>query len=131
MHDAGKIFIGLAIFLAIVTSPFWYHQVTGARAELPEVVHPADYEQCVAATEYMRVFHMELLNQWRDDVVRGGDREHVTPEGKVFEKSLSRTCLTCHENKEEFCDRCHAFAAVTPYCWSCHVESRGGNDGNG
>ena len=27
--------------------------------------------------------------------------------------SLSNTCLDCHSNKAEFCDRCHNYASVT------------------
>lgn len=126
MHDAGKIIIGLLIFLAIVTSPMWYHLVMGAEPTPPELILPTDYDKCVESTEYMRVQHMDLLNEWRDDVVRNGDREHVAQDGTVYEKSLSRTCMTCHDNKEQFCDRCHTYAAVTPYCWSCHVEPREG-----
>jgi hypothetical protein len=32
--------------------------------------------------------------------------------------------MGCHVNKSEFCDRCHDYTAVTPYCWECHVEPR-------
>jgi len=67
---------------------------------------------------------MDLLNQWRDDVVRRADRIHVGRDGKEYDKSLSRTCMSCHSNKTEFCDRCHNYAAVAPYCWECHVEPR-------
>jgi hypothetical protein len=38
--------------------------------------------------------------------------------------SLTRTCLDCHSNKAEFCDRCHTYMAVDPYCWDCHVEPK-------
>lgn len=124
MHDAGKIFIGLVIFLAVVTSPMWYHMVAGAKPTPPDLVLPADYDKCVESTEYMRVQHMDLLNEWRDDVVRRGDRTHVAPDGTEYDKSLSRTCMTCHDNKEQFCDRCHTYAAVTPYCWTCHVDPK-------
>lgn len=124
MHDAGKIFIGLAIFVAIVTAPMWYHVVAGAKPAPPDLVLPTEYDKCVEATEYMRVNHMELLNQWRDDVVRRDDRNYVAHDGTVYDKSLSRTCMNCHDNKEQFCDRCHTYAAVTPYCWSCHVDPK-------
>jgi hypothetical protein len=39
--------------------------------------------------------------------------------------SLTGTCLTgCHTNKAEFCDRCHNYAAVSVYCWDCHVDPK-------
>ena len=31
----------------------------------------------------------------------------------------------CHANKAEFCDRCHNYAAVKPYCWDCHIDTKG------
>jgi hypothetical protein len=125
MYDTGKIVSGLVIFLALVTSPMWWHKVRGAEPEPPELVLPTQSTSCVAPTEYMRSLHMDLLNQWRDDVVRHGDREYVGSDGTVHDKSLSRTCMGCHNNKGEFCDRCHGYAGVTPYCWNCHVEPEG------
>jgi len=75
----------------------------------------------------MRASHMDLLNQWRDDVVRVGNRDYKsTLTGKTFDMSLSRTCMDCHSNKADFCDRCHDFLSVDPYCWDCHVEPKGG-----
>ncbi len=125
MNDAGKIIGGLVIFLLLVTSPMWYHLAAGNEAGEPELVIPAAAgEVCVADAEYMRAFHMDLLNEWRDEVVRKGDRIHVAPDGKEYDRSLSRTCMGCHTNKAEFCDRCHDYAAVTPYCWGCHVEPK-------
>jgi hypothetical protein len=38
--------------------------------------------------------------------------------------SLQNTCMQCHPNKAEFCDRCHNYASVKPYCWDCHVEPK-------
>jgi hypothetical protein len=70
----------------------------------------------------MRAEHMQLLDVWRDSVVRESKRIYVNPEGKEFNMSLSNTCLDCHSNKAEFCDRCHDYASVQPYCWSCHIE---------
>ena len=75
------------------------------------------------STEYMKAEHMQLLDVWRDSVVREGQRIYVNPEGKEFNMSLSNTCLDCHSNKAEFCDRCHHYASVRPYCWSCHIEN--------
>ena len=74
----------------------------------------------------MRREHMQLLARWRDDVVRRGQRVYVASDGRHFDKSLTGTCLGCHENKAAACDRCHAYLAVQPYCWECHVDPKGG-----
>jgi hypothetical protein len=124
MYDAGKVLSGLVIFLALVTSPMWFHLVAGTETGPPDLVLPTNSETCVQSKEYMRALHMDLLNQWRDDVVRNNDHDHVAPDGTVYDKSLSRTCMSCHSNKQEFCDRCHDYAGVNPYCWDCHVEPR-------
>jgi hypothetical protein len=122
MHDAGKIIVGLVIFLAIVTSPIWYHSLTGADPGPPELRITSESPDCVAPTPYMRALHMDLLNQWRQDSVRTEDATYVGLGGKVYQKSLSGTCLSCHSNKGEFCDRCHEYVGVKPYCWDCHLE---------
>ena len=71
----------------------------------------------------MRNSHMQLLVDWREQVVRDNQRQFTSYTGKVYEKSLTRTCLQCHTNKAEFCDRCHRYAAVSgPYCWDCHND---------
>ena len=73
-----------------------------------------------ASDEYMKDNHMQLLDEWRNDVVRDGSREYESASGQVYEKSLDGTCLECHSNREEFCDSCHDYASVDPYCWDCH-----------
>ena len=125
MYDAGKIIVGLVVFLALATSPLWYNAVSSAPVTEPELKLPTDSTQCVEATDYMRSSHMDLLNQWRDVVVREGTREYVSElTGKTYDMSLSRTCMDCHSNKAEFCDACHTYTAVSPYCWDCHVEPK-------
>ena len=84
---------------------------------------PAGERQCVAPVAYMRTSHGDLLLEWRDRVVRAGERVFTAPDGRVRELSLVRTCLACHQ-KAEFCDRCHQYVAVAPECWSCHVDPR-------
>ena len=90
--------------------------------KLPNLTLPVNQKQCVAPISYMRASHMQLLLQWRRDVVRRGDRKYVAFDGKVYDMSLTKTCLGCH-NKEQFCGRCHTYAGVSgPYCWNCHNE---------
>ena len=126
MRDAGKIIGGLIIFLGLMTSPLWFNAFSAGSVEPPELSSPPNgSEECVEGVEYMRAFHMDLLNEWRDEVVREGNRDYVsTANGRTFDMSLSRTCVDCHSNKAEFCDRCHTYMAVDPYCWDCHVEPK-------
>ena len=124
MYDSGKILLGLIVFVGLFTSPIWQDLASGESASKPNIILPADEDikECVAATEYMRTSHMDLLNEWRDKVVRDEERIYTSPGCKEFEMSLSNTCTNCHSNKSEFCDRCHDYLGVTPYCWNCHVE---------
>jgi len=120
MHDGGKVIIGLIIFLALITFPLWYNVATGKAGYVPELEKATD-GPCVRDTIYMKANHMDLLNDWRDEVVRSGDRFYQHADLGRVEKSLSNTCLSCHENKDKFCDRCHDYMGVEPYCWDCHI----------
>lgn len=122
MRDRYAIMAALVVFVGLVTSPFWYARVSGAPSKAPEIKLPAGETACVMDVEYMRSSHMDLLMTWRDDVVRRQDRVFTSPAGVTHTKSLTATCLKCHDNKAEFCDRCHDYAGVAPYCWDCHVD---------
>jgi hypothetical protein len=127
MYDAGKVIPALVIFLVLITFPVWYNAASGKSSYVPEPKIVTTETACVAPTEYMKVAHMELLNQWRDEVVRQGKREYTAFNGKVYDKSLTNTCMHCHYNKEEFCDQCHNYTAVgQPECWMCHNVPKGG-----
>lgn len=128
MYDKGKVITGLALFLGVATFPFWINM--GATDTMPKPILAEALEgkddngaplQCVESADYMRANHMLLLNDWRDSVVRDNNRVYVNSMGKPFEKSLTKTCLACHTNKEQFCEACHKSVAVQPYCWSCHL----------
>jgi len=124
MYDAGKIITGLLIFLCLITSPIWYNLAMGKAAIRPDPKLPAKETECVAPKATMVATHMAILNDWRDDVVRGDAQEYVSPTGKRFTMSLSQGCMRCHPNKAEFCDQCHNYVDVSPYCWQCHVEPK-------
>jgi len=64
---------------------------------------------------------MKLLNTWRDEVIRQDKRLYETADGRVYDMSLTKTCMKCHESKAQFCDQCHNYVGVTPYCWDCHT----------
>ncbi len=123
LYNKGLILAGLAVFLVAATSPFWDN--FGKAAPGPDPVLSAKAKAaktCVRSKAYMLANHMQLLNEWRNAVVRDGKRIYVAPDGKRYTMSLSNTCLGCHNNKAEFCDRCHNYASVRPYCWDCHID---------
>jgi len=124
MYGKGKILIGLGVFLALVTFPFYSN--LGKVDAVPEpsldtpVINAMSVKECVESEAFMESEHMQLLNHWRDMLVREGQKTYVNSKGKEFDISLQNTCLNCHSNKEQFCDRCHNYLAVKPYCWDCH-----------
>ena len=126
IYDKGKIFLGLAIFIALVASPFWYNPVFGTGAkEPPKLKMPADpAAKCVLPKAEMRAAHMQVIYDWRETVVRGGGRTVRLADGREMKMSLSNTCLGCHEGKKQFCDTCHEYLAVRPFCWDCHFDPK-------
>ncbi len=120
MYDGGKIIPGLIIFVLFITFPIWYNRGNAGTVPQPEL--PKNYKQCVLPDADMRAEHMQLLNRWRDLVLRTGDRSFDVKIGDtMYQKSLMNTCMQCHTSKKKFCDRCHTYASVKPYCWDCHV----------
>ena len=124
MYNGGKIIIGIVIFVGLITLPFWF---SGEKAtakpdpklDTPEILKLAETERtCVESKDYMKREHMKMLNEWRDWVVRDGLTIYVNAEGKEYTMSLQNTCMKCHSNKTKFCDECHNYASVKPYCWS-------------
>ena len=82
---------------------------------------------CVESKEYMKANHMQILDVWRNEVVREGNRIYTNSMGKEYNISLSsgeESCLGCHGDKAEFCDKCHTYASVEPYCWDCHIDPK-------
>jgi hypothetical protein len=80
---------------------------------------------CVAPPEEMRRNHMAMLKHQRDRTMRLGERG-----AKV---SLN-ACINCHAGKTsgsvigsrtEFCESCHAYAAVKLDCFECHQAKAG------
>jgi len=121
MHNGGKIILGLVIFLILITFPIWYNIANDKAGYVPELEKAVRGDNCVRDSNYMTANHMDLLNEWRDQVVRENDRYEIGSDGVRFERSLSNTCLNCHVNKDKFCDKCHDYMGVQPYCWDCHL----------
>lgn len=123
MYNKGTIIPGLLIFVLIVIFPILYNGLEAG--DMPKPAAPPGGEtKCVKDTGYMRSSHMQLLNEWRDSVLRDGNRVTVEVEGKIYRKGLQTACMKCHSNKEKFCDSCHEYASVKPYCWDCHLSPK-------
>ncbi|OED41902.1 hypothetical protein AB833_08685 [Chromatiales bacterium (ex Bugula neritina AB1)] len=81
-------------------------------------------DQCVADTDTMRRNHMDLIVHQRDETVIKGLRDE--PFSLV-------ECVECHAQTDvsgqplridaegQFCESCHAYAAVSIDCFSCHA----------
>jgi hypothetical protein len=122
MRDRPLILSALLLFLLAVTFPFW-HNLAAKTGTPPNLRKPVSAKQCVAPAAYMKASHMELLSRWREQAVREGQRTYTAPDGRTYDINLTQTCLQqCHENKAEFCDRCHLYVGLSgPYCWDCHA----------
>lgn len=123
LYDGGKIIAGLAVFVGLFVFPFIYDLTEANKRPEPKVDTPViqqmEVKKCVEPKSFMRAEHMKLLNNWRDSI-RVSEREYVGEGGARHNISLQNTCMKCHSNKDKFCDECHNYLAVTPYCWDCH-----------
>lgn len=85
----------------------------------------AGLSACVQPTPFMRRNHMELIQHQRDATVHHGVRG--------TRHSLA-ACIECHVStgrdghpvavnaEHQFCQACHAFAAVKVDCFDCHAS---------
>ena len=133
MYNSGKIIAGIIIFLLFATFPFYSNIGKVSAKPEPKLDTPAikqaqaelgKKEVCIESKEFMRAEHMQLLNKWRDSALRDGKRLYIASDGRTYDINLQNTCMKCHSNKKQFCDVCHNYAAVTPYCWGCHLAPK-------
>jgi hypothetical protein len=133
LYDGGKIIAGLIIFVGLAAFPFYYNIGKANPKPEPKLDTPAikqwekehGKKECIESKAFMRAEHMQLLNNWRDSVVRDNERQYVsTTSGKHFNMSLQNDCMQCHSNKKKFCDECHNYMAVKPFCWDCHIAPK-------
>lgn len=129
MYNKALIATLVILFVGVITFPFWYGKIVAGAGSAPKLeLPPGGQKQCVEATEYMRKNHVDLLIRWRDWVVRDGDLKYSASDGKEYTMSLTTTCMGCHSNKANFCDRCHDYVPVKPRCWTCHTfPEKGGS----
>ncbi len=126
MYDRGLTFTALGVLALLGAFPILWLLVNGGGGEPPELAQPRDTAGCVESVDYMRRAHMDLLETWRNTVVRDGQRSFTTEDGREMEMSLTGTCLACHGPKDEFCGKCHDYSGVKPDCWHCHLDVEGG-----
>ena len=126
MYDGGKIIAGLIIGVGLLVYPFWPSAGKySGKAPDPQLTEKAkEAKVCVADTSFIRRDHMKLLDLWRQEVVRDAEQYYTAKDGKVYYKSLQVTCMECHSNKTKFCDQCHNYMDIAPYCWNCHIAPK-------
>ena len=86
MYDKGKILIGLILFILVMTFPFYYNLGRTSVKPQPSLETPEinamQKKQCVKPKEFMKAEHMQVLDDWRDSVVREGNRVYGEIDGK-------------------------------------------------
>ncbi len=140
MNSKSGVIVGLVIALVVLTVPFWYalgQQFMGKSVSKPSVPKPTNAEKCIE--ENMRARHMQVIDEWRNAVVREGVTDpYRASDGNEYERSLTKTCLMqCHSTEEEpktdeagtvlpvqerFCQECHEYTNIRPNCWDCHLK---------
>ncbi len=126
MQGGPIVFTGLGLLVVAGVSPFLLSLGSGGDGTPPDLTDVLERARakgtCVEEAGHMRDAHMDLLNDWRDTVVRDGQR-YYERDGEQVMMSLTRTCLDCHGSREEFCTKCHDYLGVTPHCWDCHLDT--------
>jgi hypothetical protein len=107
----------LLAFAAVVAAPTFAGE---GRTPKPVVkIENAD-TKCVAPPEEMRLNHMEMLKHTRDKTLRDGVRGMKTSLNGCIECHASKKTGSVLGSNENFCQSCHAYAAVKLDCWDCH-----------
>ncbi|WP_022855051.1 sulfate reduction electron transfer complex DsrMKJOP subunit DsrJ [Thermodesulfobacterium thermophilum] len=119
MYNAGKVIIFIVVLILFFTIPMWLN--LGRVEAIPKPELPKDKAKCIESKEYMRAYHMKLLDDWRKQAIRENKHVYVAKDGEKYFISLQKTCMKCHNNKEKFCDSCHNFVVTHQDCWSCHI----------
>ncbi|NPA39582.1 MAG: cytochrome C [Thermodesulfobacteria bacterium] len=121
MYNAGKVIAGIIVFIVFFTTPIWLN--FGKVEAIPKIPVPKK-GQCVEPAAIMRAYHMKILDHWRKMAIRHNKYIYINSEGRKIRISLQKTCLKCHANKEQFCDKCHEFVVAHPDCWHCHFSKK-------
>ena len=121
MSMLRALMLALLLGLAFVAGP-----VATARAGEAGPSFPKAQGSCVDDPAAMRRHHFDFLHHQRDDTLRAGIRGA---------KYSLKECVTCHASTTatgkpvpvdapgQFCQSCHAYAAVTIDCFGCHATT--------
>ncbi|WP_143814746.1 hypothetical protein [Magnetofaba australis] len=101
----------LMLILALCVGLFGVQAFADVHSDSVKLETPKG-DACIRDTAWMKRNHMNLLMHKRVETVREGVR--------MPSESLLQ-CQQCHEHRAQFCDKCHAYVAVKPNCFSCHV----------
>jgi hypothetical protein len=80
--------------------------------------------QCVEDPAFMRANHMKLIIHQRDETVRKGMRGSKYSLANCVECHASKTNNSVLGSNRNFCQGCHAYAAVKIDCFECHSSKR-------
>lgn len=116
--------LGSLLLIASISMSYAADDRAGSRVTLPKYPEPVG-EKCVEPTDVMRREHMNLIQHQRDETLRKGIRG-------ISAKYSLKDCIDCHAGydeqnkpipinaKDQFCESCHTYAAVSIDCFSCH-----------
>jgi cytochrome c553 len=114
----------LASVAAVLSAPTLAADGAAAGRTPKPVITIENPGKCIAPADEMRRNHMEMLKHQRDRTMREGVRG---------EPASLNECVSCHASKKtgtvhgegEFCQSCHAYAAVKLDCFQCHQPKAG------
>jgi hypothetical protein len=122
MTKAARL-LGCLLAVALVSSAAGAAETGKSASFDPTVgVFKGKGDKCVRPTEDMRRNHMKYILHQRDVTMHEGIRT------ETFQLT---NCVDCHADpkthsvlgKDGFCASCHAYAAVSIDCFSCHSPS--------
>jgi hypothetical protein len=112
----------LAFAVAALMFTSFAHAGNGVPKPAFTIANPG---QCVAPAEEMRRNHMDMLKHQRDRTMRQGERGAKASLNGCVECHASKTTGSVLGGKDNFCESCHAYAAVKLDCWDCHQPKAG------
>lgn len=119
------ILVGLALLFSIASSVPAASSDSGqprTQGVVPTPrIDPARGGTCPESPAFMRRNHMDLLKHQRDDTLRVGDRRGQYSLKECISCHASQTTNSVAANSSNFCQSCHAYAAVRIDCFECHA----------
>jgi hypothetical protein len=116
----GRLVVVCSVIILLPVAYSAVRALRPQRSDSPQVfleMPVSAFQDCVEETSYMRIRHMDLLKDLREEVIRHGIRGEITLEH----------CRRCHTSRARFCDRCHEAASVKLDCFGCHYYPEPGS----